>query len=59
MNKLFDKSFLINFLLDSKDLSKNNIYKVYEKLVKYQNDFLEPIIKHSQNKDDIHYFYIN
>ena len=59
MNKLFEKSYLINFLLDIKDLSKNNIYKVYEKLVKYQNDFLEPIIKHSQNKDDIHYFYIN
>ena len=60
MNKLSEKSLLINFLIDKKDSAiNNNIYKTYENFVKYQNEFLEPIIKHSQNKDDIHYFYID
>ena len=60
MNKLSEKSFLINFLIDKKGSTiNNNLYKAYEKLVKYQNKFLEPIIKHNQNKDDIHYFYID
>ena len=60
MNKLSEKSHLIYFLIDKKDSAiNNNIYKTYENFVKYQNGFLEPIIKNSQNKDDIHYFYID
>ena len=60
IDKLSENSLLINFLIDNKEQSKeNSIFKVYEKFIKYQNEFLEPIIKNSQKKDDIHYFYVD
>ena len=61
--KLSEESPLINFLIDKEELALHNpLNNAYKKLIKQQNEFLKPIIKPDQkkeNKDSILYFYFD